>query len=87
MSGLRFGSWATTECFQCGCDFQVTRIQEKTFEKDEDILCEACEMWNRGYKEGYEKGLAEAMAKLPTNDQALLKLSKIEEILKEKPVQ
>jgi hypothetical protein len=50
----KFGRWEKTECDECGMEFQFSRAEP--IETDGPVVCEACEM----YKRGYEDGLKEA---------------------------
>ena len=51
-----FGRWAWTPCDECGREFLVTRTQPKT--KEGPVVCSECEMYARGYADGYKAGLA-----------------------------
>ena len=51
-----FGRWARTPCDECGQEFYVTRTQSKAIEGP--VVCGECEMYARGYADGYKAGLA-----------------------------
>lgn len=50
-----FGTWENTGCDHCGCEFLVTRTNEKTIEGD--ILCNDCEIYARAYEGGFKDGI------------------------------
>lgn len=47
-----FPAWSKTECDSCSSEFQVTRVYSK--DTSDPVICESCEMYNRGYKDGFE---------------------------------
>jgi hypothetical protein len=44
-----YGRWAKDSCDNCGEEFQVTRTNPKVVLAGEDILCNDCDIWKRGY--------------------------------------
>jgi hypothetical protein len=62
----KFGTWAKTECDECGCEFQVTRTHEREFVGK--LICGDCETWDRAYKEGFSDG-ARMLETLPLGEQ------------------
>ena len=53
-SGRVFDTWATTECDECKCDFQVTRTTSKTvFGR---VWCSDCQQWEKAYNAGFKAG-------------------------------
>lgn len=48
----RYGLWAKAECDNCQQEFQVTRTSEKVVPAGGYVVCNDCEMFQRGYDEG-----------------------------------
>ena len=48
----KFPRWTKTECDDCGSEFLVTRTEPKTVEGGVKVLCNGCEMYNLGFKDG-----------------------------------
>ena len=51
----KFGTWAKTDCDECGCEYQVTRTEPREMES---CICGDCGIYAKAYKEGYEHGVA-----------------------------
>lgn len=51
----KFGTWAKTDCDECGFEYQVTRTDPREMES---CICDDCEIYAKAYKEGYEDGVS-----------------------------
>ena len=58
-----YGSWAFEDCTDCGENFQITRTQERSIAVNAAI-CNDCEIYSVGYKEGQEHALADIKRQL-----------------------
>ena len=50
--------WHKEPCHHCGVEYQVTRADFVTVTAAERLLCDGCEMYDRGYRDGREAASA-----------------------------
>lgn len=58
MKERKLGLWNNADCDECGDSFLATRTQERIVKAGERLVCDDCEMYGRGYRDGYRSGLA-----------------------------
>lgn len=55
MPKKKYYPWHKEPCHNCGTEFLLTRGNPMEIDIKEEILCEGCEMYMRGYREGLER--------------------------------
>jgi len=78
-TGRVFDTWATTECDECGVDFQVTRAASKTIYGR--VWCSDCQQWEMAYNEGFKHGQESVKSNSPTDHRSVIDAGENYEII------
>jgi hypothetical protein len=72
--------WYKTACDNCGCEFQATRTVERKRPPDGDLVCDDCEMYALGFKDGLNQASKDVLTESVVVVDLLDRLEKLDKL-------